>query len=212
MARYLGPKCRLCRREGMKLYLKGERCVGQKCPFEGGDKKKNFAPGVHGMRRGKISDYGLHLREKQKVRRTYGILERQFRRYFKIADQRKGVTGDNLLEFLERRLDNVIHRASFANSRDQARQLVRHNHVLVNGKRVNIPSFLVRSGDTVEIKQKSKQLVPVQEAISRAEQRGIPSWLVLEADQVKATVQELPRRADLAIPFEEQLIVEFYSK
>lgn len=212
MARYLGPRCRLCRREGMKLFLKGERCVSRKCPFEGGDRKRNYAPGVHGMRRGKTSDYALHLREKQKVRRTYGVLERQFRRYFKMADRSRGVTGDALIEVLERRLDNVVHRASFANSRDQARQLVRHNHVLVNGKRVNIPSYLVRAGDVVEIKQKSKQIVPVQEAVSRAEQRGIPSWLAMETDQVKATVQELPKRSDLAIPFEEQLIVEFYSK
>ncbi len=212
MARYIGPRCRLCRREGMKLYLKGERCMGQKCPFEGGDRKRNYAPGEHGLRRGKVSDYAIHLREKQKVRRTYGVLERQFRRYFKMADRRKGVTGDVLFEILERRLDNVVHRASFANSRDQARQLVRHYHVLVNGKRVNIPSYLVRTGDVVEIKQKSKQMVPVQEAVQRLEQRGIPSWLAVDPSQVKATVQELPRRADLTLPFEEQLIVEFYSK
>ncbi|MFQ5912956.1 MAG: 30S ribosomal protein S4 [Nitrospinota bacterium] len=212
MARYVGPRCRLCRREGMKLYLKGERCVGQKCPFEGGDRKRNYAPGEHGIRRGKVSDYALHLREKQKVRRTYGVLERQFQRYFRLADRRKGVTGDVLLEILERRLDNVVHRASFANSRDQARQLVRHNHVLVNGKRVNIPSYAVRAGDVVEVKPKSKQLVPVQEAVARCEQRGLPSWLLVEPGQVKATVQELPTRADLALPFEDQLIVEFYSK
>ncbi|MFQ5692714.1 MAG: 30S ribosomal protein S4 [Nitrospinota bacterium] len=213
MARYRGPRCRLCRREGMKLYLKGERCVGQKCPFEGGNRKRNYPPGEHGTRRrSKVSDYALHLREKQKVRRTYGVLERQFRRYFRLADRSKGVTGDVLLEILERRLDNVVHRASFANSREQARQLVRHNHVWVNGKRVNIPSYQVRAGDVVEIKPKSKPLVPVQEAVQRGEQRGIPAWLSVDPNQVKASVQELPRRADLAIPFEEQLIVEYYSK
>ena len=196
----------------MKLFLKGERCLGQKCPFEGGDRKRNYAPGEHGMKRGKVSDYGLHLREKQKVRRTYGVLERQFRRYFQIADRSKGVTGDALLEILERRLDNVIHRASFANSRDQARQLVRHNHVLVNGKRVNIPSYLVRTGDVVEMKPKSKEIVPVKEALQRAEHRGIPTWLAVDSTQVKATVQEMPKRVDMALPFEEQLIVEYYSK
>lgn len=196
----------------MKLYLKGERCIGQKCPFEGGNRKRNYAPGEHGMSRGKVSDYALHLREKQRVRRTYGVLERQFQRYFRVADRKKGVTGDALMEILERRLDNVVHRASFANSRDQARQLVRHNHILVNGKRVNIPSYLVQAGDVVEIKPKSKTLIPVQEAVQRAEQRGIPSWLTVDSAQVKATVQELPRRADMTLPFEDQLIVEFYSK
>lgn len=208
MARYLGPKCRLCRREGMKLYLKGERCVGEKCSF---DKRKYF-PGAHGASRTKLSDYGLHLREKQKVRRLYGVLERQFRRYFKEADRAKGVTGEALLAQLERRLDNVIHRASFANSRDQARQLILHSHVLVNGRKVNLPSYLVEEGDVVEVKAKSKGLLPVQEAVQRGEQRGIPPWLEVDPGQVRVTVRTLPRREDLAFPVREQLVVEFYSK
>ncbi len=210
MARYLGPKCRLCRREGMKLYLKGERCVGQKCSF---DKRKHF-PGQHGLSRtrSKLSDYGIHLREKQKVRRLYGVLERQFRRYFKEADRRKGVTGEVLLEQLERRLDNVIHRASFANSRDQARQLIRHSHVLVNKRKVAIPSYLIEEGDVVEFREKSKKLLPVQEAIQRGEQRGFPPWLEVEPEQVRATVRALPRREDQVFPVREQLVVEFYSK
>ncbi len=210
MARYLGPKCRLCRREGMKLYLKGERCVGQKCSF---DKRKQF-PGQHGSARSrsKLSDYGIHLREKQKLRRLYGVLERQFRRYFKEADRRKGVTGEVLLEQLERRLDNVVHRASFANSRDQARQLIRHSHVLVNGRKVGIPSYLIEEGDVVEFREKSKKLLPVQEAVQRGEQRGFPPWLEVEPEQVRATVRALPRREDQVFPVREQLVVEFYSK
>ena len=208
MARYLGPKCRLCRREGMKLYLKGERCVGEKCSFE----KRKYFPGQHGTSRTKLSDYGLHLREKQKVRRLYGVLERQFRRYFQEADRGKGVTGEALVAQLERRLDNVIHRASFANSRDQARQLIRHSHVLVNGRKVDLPSYLIEEGDVVEVKGKSKGLVPVQEAVQRGEQRGIPPWLEVDPDQVRVTVRSLPRREDLAFPVREQLVVEFYSK
>lgn len=192
----------------MKLYLKGERCVGEKCSFE----KRKYFPGQHGTSRTKLSDYGLHLREKQKVRRLYGVLERQFRRYFQEADRGKGVTGEALVAQLERRLDNVIHRASFANSRDQARQLIRHSHVLVNGRKVDLPSYLIEEGDVVEVKGKSKGLVPVQEAVQRGEQRGIPPWLEVDPDQVRVTVRSLPRREDLAFPVREQLVVEFYSK
>jgi small subunit ribosomal protein S4 len=192
----------------MKLFLKGERCVGEKCSFE----KRKYFPGQHGVSRKKLSDYGLHLREKQKVRRLYGVLERQFRRYFEVADRAKGVTGEALLQQLERRLDNVIHRASFANSRDQARQIIRHSHVLVNGRKVDLPSYLVEEGDVVEVKAKSKGLLPVQEAVQRVEQRGVPSWLEVDPGQVRVTVRTLPRREDLAFPVREQLVVEFYSK
>ena len=174
------------------------------------ERKKNFAPGVHGMRRGKISDYGLHLREKQKVRRTYGILERQFRRYFQIADQRKGVTGDNLLEFLERRLDNVIHRASFANSRDQARQLVRHNHIVVNGQRVNIPSYLTSPGENIQVAEKSRQLEAVHESLRRA--REVVPWLSVDKVNLQGTVLEKPNREDIPTVAEEQIVIEFYSR
>ncbi|GAB4375402.1 MAG: 30S ribosomal protein S4 [Acidobacteriota bacterium] len=208
MARYTGPACRLCRREGEQLFLKGERCFKEKCAV----KRRPYAPGQHGHRRRKVQGYGLQLREKQKVKRIYGVLERQFRIYFKRAAAARGVTGENLLAFLERRLDNVVYRLGFAASRAQARQLVNHGHFLVNGRKVDIPSFQVRQGDTVELREKSRKNALIQGNLDTAQGRGIPAWLELDATAFKGRVLELPRREDIQMPIQENLIVELYSK
>ena len=209
MARYIGPVCRLCRREGMKLFLKGERCYTDKCAIE----KRNVPPGQHGRsRKAKIVVYGIQLREKQKVKRTYGVLENQFRRYFEAADRQKGVTGELLLQMLERRLDNVVYRSGFATSRAQARQLVRHGHFSVNGKKVDIPSYAVRQGDTVAVRSASAQNPTIQHAMEEVKGRGIPEWLLLDAGAFSARISQLPTREQINLPVQEQLIVELYSK
>ena len=208
MARYRGPVCRLCRREGVKLFLKGDRCYTDKCAME----RRPYPPGQHGQMRRKKTEYALLLREKQKLKRIYGVLEKQFRRYFEEAERQKGVTGENLLILLERRLDNVVYRMGFANSRNQARQLVRHGHVLVNGKKVDIPSYLVDVGDEIAIREKSREIPFIKEAMESVSRRGIPSWLEVDSDNFKGRVKALPTREEIAIPVQEQLIVEFYSK
>lgn len=208
MARYTGSVCRLCRRENLKLFLKGDRCYSDKCAYE----RRGYPPGQHGQARSKFSDYGIQLREKQKVKRMYGLMEEQFRSYFHKADRQKGVTGTNLLVLLERRLDNVVYRMGFANSRSQARQLVRHGHFLVGGRRVNIPSYLLKVGETVEVKEKSRNCLPVVEATEGVARRGVPQWLEVDKDALKGVVKALPAREELTMPIQEQLIVELYSK
>jgi len=208
LARYTGPACKLCRREGMKLYLKGDRCFKDKCAFE----KKGYPPGQHGQLRKKISDYGLQLREKQKVKRIYGVLEAQFRRYFERASRMQGITGENLLQLLERRLDNVVFRSGFAGSRKEARQLVRHNHFEVNGRRVNIPSFIVKPGDVIAVVEKSKDHQRIKECAETAEGRGISDWLTVDKEKLQTTVNRLPVRDDVNYEIQEHLIVELYSK
>ena len=209
MARYIGPVCRLCRREGMKLFLKGERCYTDKCAIE----KRNVPPGQHGRsRKAKIVGYGIQLREKQKVKRTYGVLENQFRRYFEAADRQKGITGELLLQMLERRLDNVIYRLGFATSRAQARQLVRHGHFTVNGKKVDIPSYAVREGDVVSVRGTSGQNPTIAHAMEEVKGRGIPEWLMLDSGTLAGRISQLPTRAQINLPVQEQLIVELYSK
>ncbi|ACH37980.1 ribosomal protein S4 [Citrifermentans bemidjiense Bem] len=208
MARYTGPSCRLCRREGSELFLKGERCYTDKCAI----KRRSYPPGQHGQGRIKVSDYGVQLREKQKVRRIYGILENQFRGYFETADRMKGVTGENLLFILERRLDNVAYRLGFATSRDEARQLVRHGHFTLNGKKVNIPSLQVKAGDVLQLREKSRKVAAISESLEGVVRRGIPQWLELEKDAFKGTVKAMPVREDITMPIQEQLIVELYSK
>lgn len=193
----------------MKLFLKGDRCYTDKCSVD----RRPYAPGQHGQgRRGKLSEYGLQLREKQRAKKMYGILERQFRRYFHMADKMKGITGDNLILLLERRLDNMVYRIGFARSRSQARQLVLHGHFSVNGKKVSIPSFLVRQGDTITVRDNSKKVAAIAEAMEGVERRGIPEWLMLEKDNFVGKVMALPSREQLTIPINEQLIVELYSK
>ncbi len=209
MARYRGAVCRQCRREKLKLFLKGDRCYSDKCSFE----KRAFPPGQHGQSRlRKVSDYSIQLREKQKVRRIYGMLEGQFRRYFQIAESSKGVTGENLLMLLERRLDNAIFRLGFASSRTQARQLVKHNHILVNGKKVNIPSFLVSLNDVISVREKSKKVESIIDSVESVARRGVPSWLELEQTTLTGKVKGLPVREEITMPIQEQLIVELYSK
>jgi small subunit ribosomal protein S4 len=209
MARYIGPVCRMCRRDGMKLFLKGERCYTDKCAIE----KRNLPPGQHGRaRRAKMVGYGVQLREKQKVKRTYGVLESQFRRYFEAADRQKGVTGELLLQALERRLDNVVYRLGFATSRSQARQLVRHGHFRVNGKKVDIPSYAVRLGDTVALRSASAENPVIQHAMEEVKGRGIPEWLLYDAAALSGRVSSLPTREQINLPVQEQLIVELYSK
>jgi small subunit ribosomal protein S4 len=208
MARYAAADCKLCRREGMKLYLKGPKCESPKCPVE----KRPFPPGQHGRGRRRDSPYQLRLREKQKARRIYGILERQFRSYYESAARQKGATGENLLRILERRVDNAVFRAGFALSRDDARQLVRHRHVLVNGKIVKTPSVLLRVGDVVSVKDKSKSAVRVLEARERAQSKTIPSWLSTNLESLEARIVGLPERSDIDAPVKESLIVEFYSR
>jgi len=209
MARYIGPVCRLCRREGMKLFLKGERCYSEKCAIE----KRNVPPGQHGRaRKAKMVGYGIQLREKQKVKRTYGVLENQFRRYFEAADRQKGITGELLLQMLERRLDNVVYRIGFATSRAQARQLVRHGHFNVNGRKVDIPSYAVRQGDTVALRSSSGENPIIQHAMEEVKGRGIPEWLSFDSGRLAGLVSSLPTREQINLPVQEQLIVELYSK
>lgn len=209
MSRYRGSVCRLCRRENLKLYLKGDRCYSDKCSFD----RRSYPPGQHGQRRsGKISDYGLQLREKQKVKRLYGLSEDQFRIFFGRADQKKGVTGTNLLVMLERRLDNVVYRMGFANSRTQARQLVKHDHFLVNGKKVNIPSYQIKTGDVIEVREKSRNVQTIKDSIEAVVRRSLPQWLELDKDAMKGTVKTMPVREDVTTPIQENQIVEFYSK
>jgi len=199
----------MCRRENMKLFLKGDRCHTDKCAVE----RRNYAPGQHGQGRIKVSDYGTQLREKQRVKRTYGLLEKQFRSYFKLADRMKGVTGENLLVLLERRLDSVVYRSGFATSRNESRQLVRHGHFTVNGRKVNIPSYLVRPGDVVELREKSREVVRINEALDGVMRRGVPSWVELDRAAFKSSLKTLPVREEMTTPaFNERLIVELYSK
>lgn len=208
MARYTGSLCRRCRAEGMKLFLKGDRCFTDKCALE----RRAYPPGQHGQGRRKHSDYGIQLREKQRAKQMYGLLERQFKRYFEMADKMKGVTGDNLLLLLERRLDNLVYRMGFAHSRNQARQLIKHSHFTVNGRRVNIPSYLVRQGDTIAVAETSRKVPAIMESMEAVERRGVPEWLMLEKDQFSGKLMMYPSRDQLALPIQEQLIVELYSK
>ncbi len=209
MAKYNGPVCRLCRREDAKLFLKGDRCASDKCSFE----RRAYPPGKQAQRRRmKQSDYSFQLREKQKVKRIYGLLEKQFRLYYQRADRAKGVTGTNLLTLLERRMDNLVYRLGFAVSRSQARQLVRHGHFTVNGRKVNIPSYIVKQGDEVAVREKSRKIVPILTSLETVDSRGVPQWLSLDKDAFKGMVQALPIREDITMPIQEQLIVELYSK
>jgi small subunit ribosomal protein S4 len=209
MARYIGPVCRLCRREGMKLFLKGERCYTEKCAIE----KRNFAPGQHGKtRKAKLAGYGIQLREKQKVKRIYGVLEDQFRQYFEQAERMRGITGETLLQLLERRLDNVAYRLGLATSRPQARQLVRHGHLTVNGRKVNIPSFSVKPGDVVAVRASSHKVPALLHALEEVKGRGVPEWLSFDANAFSAKISSIPTREQINLPVQEQLIVELYSK
>ena len=208
MARYRDSVCRLCRREGVKLFLKGARCYDVKCAFE----KRAYAPGMHGQRRGKLSDYGLQLREKQKAKRIYGILEAQFRNYFRRAERKKGVTGANLLLLLETRLDNVVYRLGLACSRSQARQLVRHAYFLVNGRKVDIPSYGVSPGDKITVRDKGRELPCIVQALKNAKEQDRPAWLEMDYDTLTGTVLDSPAREQIDVPVNEQLIVELYSK
>ncbi len=209
MAKYSDSDCRMCRRENVKLFLKGDRCYSDKCAFD----RRSYPPGQHGERRGrKMSDYGIQLREKQKIKRIYGLSEKQFHLFFERAERRKGITGTNLLVALERRLDNIVYRLGFANSRTQARQMVQHNHFLVNGKKVNIPSYPVKVGDAVEVRERSKKIQNIQDSLDAVVRRGIPAWLDLEKENLKGIVKGMPVREDLTMPMQEQLVVELYSK
>lgn len=209
MARYTGASCRLCRRENLKMFLKGDRCYSDKCAFE----RRAFAPGQHGQNRfRKPSDYAVQLREKQKVKQMYGMFEAQFRRFFQEAERVRGVTGETLLIMLERRLDNVVYRLGFAASRTQGRQMVRHSLVTVNGKKVNVPSFQVKPGDVISLKEKQKKNQLVADNVQGATRRGLPSWLELDAAAFKGTVKAMPNRDEITMPIQEQLIVELYSK
>ena len=208
MARYRDALCRLCRRESEKLFLKGDRCYTDKCAVE----RRKYPPGQHGQRRRKFSDYALQLREKQKAKETYGVLEKQFKRYFYMADKRTGVTGDNLLQLLERRLDNVVYRLGLASNRRQARQLVLHGPINLNGRKVNIPSCLVRPGDIVSIMEGSKKLHVVEENVSKIEHRGLPGWVEMDVNTLSGKVLHNPARDEIMLPVQEQLIVELYSK
>lgn len=208
MARYNGPSCRRCRREGVKLFLKGERCMSKKCAVD----KRPYAPGMAGQRKGKVKEYGQQLREKQKVKRIYGLLERQFRGYFKIADRLKGVTGENLLKLLESRLDNVVYKLGFTPSRAMARQLVRHDHFTVNGKKVNIPSYRLGKGDTVAVSEKKRKAEYLVESLKAKGDNQIPDWLSLDRAAMSGQLSDQPRRESIQTPIQEQLIVELYSK
>ncbi len=209
MARYLDSACRLCRREGLKLFLKGQRCYTEKCAME----RRQYAPGQHGQkRRIKTSEYGIQLREKQKVRRLYGLLERQFHGFFDDAARQKGITGENLLTLLERRLDNMVYRLGFTSSRPEARQLIRHGHFRVNDKKVTIPSYLVRPGDQVSLREKSRQNPRILESLEAVDRRGVPAWLEIDKEKMTGRVKVLPEREELTLPMQEQLIVELYSK
>lgn len=208
MAKYTGPKCKLCRREGEKLFLKSEKCFTQKCPIE----TRPTPPGQHGTRRTRLSDYALQLREKQKLKRTFGMLEKQFHMYYKQGDQKKGSTGENLLQLLENRLDNVAHRMGFGGSRAEARQLVRHNGVLVNGQKVNIPSFQVSENDVISLSERAAAQLRIKNSVEAAVQRGVPEWIEVNAEKMEGTYKRIPERSDLSSSINEHLIVELYSK
>lgn len=209
MARYTGPVCKLCRREGVKLFLKGDRCMSSKCSVE----RRNTRPGQHGgSRPRKASGYALQLREKQKVRRTYGVLERQFKRHFDIASRRPGKTSENLLQILEMRLDNMVYRLGFADSRSQARQLVSHGHFAVNGRKTDIPSFIVKPNDVIGVRERSKSLEYFKVRAELLSQKGVPAWLRLDVNELSGRVSSLPSRTDLELPFEEQMVVEYYQR
>jgi small subunit ribosomal protein S4 len=208
LARYTGSVCRLCRREGIKLYLKGQRCFTDKCAIE----RRGYAPGQHGQGRPRLSEYNLQLREKQKLKRIYGLLERQFRGYFVRAAKKKGSTGEYLLQLLERRLDNVVYRIGFGASRKEARQLTTHGHFILNGRAVNIPSILVKEGDVIAIKEKSRGLVPIQNALAAIEAKGLPAWLELDKTNLQGKIRALPTKEDISLPVNEQMVVELYSR
>ena len=208
MARYRGSVCRLCRREGIKLYLKGSRCETEKCAIE----KRAYPPGQHGQGRTKLSEYGVQLREKQKVKRIYGVLEKPFRNYFFKADKKKGVTGENLLQSLELRFDNVVYRIGLATSRNAARQLIRHKHFNINGKKMNVPSYILKQGDIITPNPNKSKKKPVNEAIEIIKEKTLPEWLSFDADSKQGIVQSMPTREDVKLPIEEQLIVELYSR
>ncbi len=208
MARYTGSVCRLCRREGLKLYLKGERCYSSKCAID----RRAYAPGAHGQSRKKPSEYSIRLREKQKLRRVYGVLERQFARYFEVASRKKGVTGEMLLQTLERRLDNVVYRLGFAASRSEARQLVRHGHFAVNGGKVTIPSYLISAGDVIAVRDGSKESPKFKELMDMAAQKGVPAWLEVRTADLSGTIVRLPLREEIDAPVQERMIVELYSR
>ena len=208
MARYTESVCRLCRREGLKLLLKGERCYTDKCAIE----RRNYPPGEHGQARSKFSEYALQLREKQKVKRMYGLMERQFRRYFHLAERARGITGETLLLLLEQRLDNMVYRMGFATSRAEARQLVRHGHFLVDGRKVDIPSYLLQPGQAVSVRERSRSIGRIVDNLTQAERRGVPDWLEVQREAFTARGKALPTRADLSMPVNEKLVVELYSK
>lgn len=208
MSRYVGPRCRQCRREGTKLFLKGDRCYTTKCGIE----RRNYPPGDHGQMRRKMSNYGIQLREKQKLRKIYGLNERQFKNYFNKAERQQGVSGENFLRILERRLDNVIFRMGITSSRSQARLFVRHGHILVNEKKVNIPSYLVKTGEVIKVKEKSKTVTTLLETVEASKGRKLPGWLDVDSQKMEGRVVALPTREDIDTQINEQLIVEFYSK
>jgi len=208
LSRYRGSVCRQCRRENLKLFLKGDRCFSDKCSFD----RRGYPPGQHGQRRSKISDYGIQLREKQKVRRLYGLSEKQFKLTFAKADRQKGITGFNLLSLLETRLDNTVFRLGFVSSRNQGRHFVRHNHFIVNGKKVNIPSYQVKKADVIEVREKSRSIKAIVDSLDAIVRRGIPQWLEIDKESYKGEVMGVPIREDITLPIQEQLIVEFYSK
>jgi len=208
LARYTGPRCRQCRRENMKLFLKGERCFTDSCAFD----RRQYAPGQHGQGRAKFSPYGEQLREKQKVKRMYGVLEKQFRTYYHKASQKKGVTGENLIATLESRLDNMIFRLGFCGSRSEARQLIKHGHFRINGKKVDVPSYLLKPEDVISLRERSRKIQRIKDAMETAKQRGIPRWLELNAEQFTGKVLAVPEREEITAPIREQLIVELYSK
>jgi len=208
LARYRESVCRICRREGAKLFLKGDRCYTDKCAID----RRAYPPGQHGQGRKKVTDYGVQLREKQKVRRMYNLLEKQFRGYFKTADGKKGVTGENLLQLLESRLDNMVYRLGFASSRNEARQLVNHGHFLINGRKVDVCSYLIKPGAVIEVREKSRKIQRISESLDAVVRRGVPEWLELDREQFKGTVKSIPVREDITMPIQENLIVELYSK
>lgn len=208
MARNTGPRCRQCRRENMKLFLKGERCFTDSCAFD----RRQYAPGQHGQGRTKFSSYGEQLREKQKVKRMYGVLEKQFRTYYHKASQKKGVTGENLIKTLESRLDNMLFRLGFSSSRSEGRQLIKHGHFLINGKKVDVPSYLLKADDVISVRERSRKVERIKQAMETAKQRGIPRWLELNSEQFEGKVIAVPERDEITTPIKEQLIVELYSK
>lgn len=208
MARLIEAKCRICRRAGMKLMLKGEKCLGMKCVFE----KRKYPPGVRSRRGVRITNYLLQIREKQKLKKMYGLFEKQFRKYFNMAEKKKGPTGDNLVLLLERRLDNTLFRSCFASSRQQSRQLIRHGHVTVNNRKVNIPSFLVKEGDVIMVKEKSRKLYPILKSMARLENEVLPEWFTVDSDKFTVTIKKLPENKDVNLPINLQLIIELYSK